>query len=104
MERRQFLNAGASLTLLGPFAGPVLGQAATDARFVLVILRGGLDGLAAISPWSMPQPARIGNARTSTARKSSRPVALARAHRMAAGSIVRSPPWPRRMTSKGPSP
>ena len=48
MERRQFLNAGASLTLLGPFAGPVLGQAATDARFVLVILRGGLDGLAAV--------------------------------------------------------
>ncbi len=48
MDRRQFLNAGTSLTLLGPFAGPVLGQAATDPRFVLVILRGGLDGLAAV--------------------------------------------------------
>lgn len=48
MDRRQFLNSGASLTLLGPFASPALGQAFNDARFVLVILRGGLDGLAAV--------------------------------------------------------
>jgi uncharacterized protein (DUF1501 family) len=51
VDRRQALKLGASLTLLAPFTS--LSYAARDsgARFVLVILRGGLDGLAAVPPY-----------------------------------------------------
>ena len=53
--RRALLSTGAKLTLLAPFAR--LASAATDedARLVLVILRGGLDGLAAVAPYADPQ-------------------------------------------------
>lgn len=48
MDRRQFLNAGTTLTLLGPSLNRAFAAATDDSRFVLVILRGGLDGLAAV--------------------------------------------------------
>ena len=48
MDRRQFLNAGATLTLTSPILSRAFAAATDDARFVLVILRGGLDGLAAV--------------------------------------------------------
>lgn len=48
MDRRQFLGSGATLTLLSPVANQAFAAATDDARFVLVILRGGLDGLAAV--------------------------------------------------------
>lgn len=54
MQRRHFLRtglslaAGASLTLLTPRANRAFAATTEDARFVLVILRGGLDGLAAV--------------------------------------------------------
>ena len=48
MDRRHFITAGAALTLLGPAADRAFAAATGDARFVLVILRGGLDGLAAV--------------------------------------------------------
>jgi uncharacterized protein (DUF1501 family) len=48
MDRRRFLTAGATLTLLGPLADRAFAAATDDARFVLVILRGGLDGMAAV--------------------------------------------------------
>jgi len=48
MDRRQFINAGTTLTLFGPLANRAFAAATDDARFVLAILRGGLDGLAAV--------------------------------------------------------
>jgi uncharacterized protein (DUF1501 family) len=51
MDRRQFLNTGATLTLMSPLANQAFAAASDDARFVLVILRGGLDGLAAAPAW-----------------------------------------------------
>jgi uncharacterized protein (DUF1501 family) len=48
MDRRGFLTSSAALTLLGPLANRGFAAATDDARFVLVILRGGLDGLAAV--------------------------------------------------------
>src|SRR5690606_37537232 len=51
------LGASAQLTLLAPFARLVpVAHAATraDPRFVLVVLRGGLDGLAAVPPYGDP--------------------------------------------------
>jgi uncharacterized protein (DUF1501 family) len=55
VNRRTLLRASAQLTLLAPFAR--LANAATnaDARFVLVVLRGGLDGLAAVAPYGEQQ-------------------------------------------------
>jgi uncharacterized protein (DUF1501 family) len=58
VDRRTVLRLGAQLTLLAPFASfAPRGHAAatTDARFVLVILRGGLDGLAAVPPYAEPR-------------------------------------------------
>lgn len=54
MHRRQFLHAStlASVSLLG-WPGSSLARQG-DPRFVLVILRGGLDGLAAIAPYGDP--------------------------------------------------
>ena len=51
MDRRQFLHSGATLTLLGPHASRAFAEATQDSRLVLVILRGGLDGLAAVPPY-----------------------------------------------------
>ena len=48
MDRRKFLNTGATLSLLSPVMNRAFAAAIDDARFVLVILRGGLDGLAAV--------------------------------------------------------
>jgi uncharacterized protein (DUF1501 family) len=50
LDRRAFLKTSAQLTLLAPFA-TIAHAANTEARFVLVILRGGLDGLAAVPPY-----------------------------------------------------
>jgi uncharacterized protein (DUF1501 family) len=57
--RRSVLTAGATLTLLAPFGR--LAEAAThpDSRLVLVILRGGLDGLAAVPPYAEPAYAAL---------------------------------------------
>jgi uncharacterized protein (DUF1501 family) len=52
--RRSFIATGAKLTLLAPFARLASAESA-DARFVLVILRGGLDGLAAVPPYADSQ-------------------------------------------------
>jgi uncharacterized protein (DUF1501 family) len=55
MDRRRFLGTGAALgttlTLLDPLATRAFAAATDDQRFVLVILRGGLDGLAAVPPY-----------------------------------------------------
>jgi uncharacterized protein (DUF1501 family) len=48
MDRRRFLNTGATLTLISPLMNRAFAATTDDARFVLVILRGGLDGLAAV--------------------------------------------------------
>jgi len=55
VDRRTVLKASAQLTLLAPFAHIAHAVANPDARFVLVILRGGLDGLAAVPPYGEPQ-------------------------------------------------
>jgi uncharacterized protein (DUF1501 family) len=55
--RRSLLTAGAAgatLTLLAPFARLAAAQSNADSRFVLIILRGGLDGLAAVPPYAEP--------------------------------------------------
>ena len=44
MDRRHFLNSSATLTLMSPFMNRAFAAATDDSRFVLVILRGGLDG------------------------------------------------------------
>jgi uncharacterized protein (DUF1501 family) len=51
VDRRTVLKASAQLTLLAPFAKPAWAAADSDPRLVLVILRGGLDGLAAVPPY-----------------------------------------------------
>lgn len=48
VDRRSLLRASAQITLLAPFARIATAAKSSDARFVLVILRGGLDGLAAV--------------------------------------------------------
>jgi len=53
--RRSLLTTTAKLTLLAPFARIAVAAPKPDARFVLVILRGGLDGLAAAAPYAEPQ-------------------------------------------------
>jgi len=47
MDRRKFLNSSATLTLMSPLMNRAFAEATDDARLVLVILRGGLDGMAA---------------------------------------------------------
>ncbi|HET7607147.1 MAG TPA: hypothetical protein VFL84_00600, partial [Gammaproteobacteria bacterium] len=56
--RRSVLAYGATLTLLAPFTG-LQAAANPDSRFVLVILRGGLDGLAAVPPYAEPAYAQL---------------------------------------------
>ncbi len=55
LDRRTVLRATAQLTLLAPFARIAHAAANPDARFVLVILRGALDGLAAVPAYADPQ-------------------------------------------------
>ncbi|HEX6999332.1 MAG TPA: DUF1501 domain-containing protein [Gammaproteobacteria bacterium] len=55
LDRRELLLGAARLTLLAPCWRLALAAAPTDARFVLVILRGGLDGLAAVPPYGEPR-------------------------------------------------
>jgi uncharacterized protein (DUF1501 family) len=57
--RRSLLTTGATLTLLAPFARLAAAGADADARFVLVILRGGLDGLAAVPAYAEPRYAAL---------------------------------------------
>ncbi len=57
--RRSLLVTGATLTLLAPFARRALAASSEDARFVLVILRGGLDGLAAVPAYAEPAYAQL---------------------------------------------
>jgi uncharacterized protein (DUF1501 family) len=56
--RRSVLAGGATLTLLAPFAR-LSAAPNPDSRFVLVILRGGLDGLAAVPPYAEPAYAQL---------------------------------------------
>jgi uncharacterized protein (DUF1501 family) len=53
--RRTLLTTGATLTLLAPFARLQAAGRFTDSRLVLIILRGGLDGLAAVPPYADPR-------------------------------------------------
>jgi uncharacterized protein (DUF1501 family) len=74
MDRRHFLGTGATLTLFSPLANRAFAAATDDARFVLVILRGGLDGLAAVPAYgesryrslrgtlALPDPGQTGGA------------------------------------------
>jgi uncharacterized protein (DUF1501 family) len=55
MDRRTLLRTSAQLTLLAPFARIASALPNPDARFVLVILRGALDGLAAVAPYGEAQ-------------------------------------------------
>ncbi|MFA7276917.1 MAG: DUF1501 domain-containing protein [Pseudobdellovibrionaceae bacterium] len=60
LNRRRFLLGTGALGLvmtLNP--GLVLANAATDERFVFVILRGGMDGLAAVAPYGDPNYAAL---------------------------------------------
>jgi uncharacterized protein (DUF1501 family) len=57
--RRSVLATGATLTLLAPLARLAAAQGNRDSRFVLVILRGGLDGLAAVPPYAEPAYAQL---------------------------------------------
>jgi uncharacterized protein (DUF1501 family) len=60
LTRRDMLHAGLAVGL-SALAMPVrvaLAAAPTDRRFVFVILRGGLDGLAAVPPFADPDYAR----------------------------------------------
>jgi len=57
--RRSVLASTATLTLLAPFARLAAAQSQPDSRLVLVILRGGLDGLAAVPPYADPQYAQL---------------------------------------------
>ena len=54
-SRRQFIMGSAGVGLLMMVCpGMVLAQAATEERLVVVILRGGMDGLAAVVPYGDP--------------------------------------------------
>ena len=55
MDRRTLLRTSVQLTLLAPFARLAHALPNADARFVVVILRGALDGLAAVAPYGEPQ-------------------------------------------------
>jgi uncharacterized protein (DUF1501 family) len=58
-DRRGFLVSGTSLLLLGASAGSAVGQVAEDRKFVFVILRGAMDGLAAVAPYGDPDYAGL---------------------------------------------
>jgi uncharacterized protein (DUF1501 family) len=56
MGRRGFLGAGFAASLMAATAWPILSLAAlpTDRRLVVVLLRGAMDGLAAVPPYADP--------------------------------------------------
>ncbi|HHQ14817.1 MAG TPA: DUF1501 domain-containing protein [Chromatiales bacterium] len=60
MDRRRFISTLGHGVLLAACPGLSFARADTDSRLVLVILRGGLDGLAAVPPYADPgyAPAR----------------------------------------------
>ena len=55
VDRRTLLRTSLQLTLLAPFARLANAAADKNSRFVLVILRGALDGLAACAPYAESQ-------------------------------------------------
>lgn len=55
VARRQFIATAASLAALGFAPLPVLAAAATQRRLVVVVLRGGMDGLSAVPATGDPQ-------------------------------------------------
>lgn len=55
VDRRTLLRTTVQLTLLAPFARIAHALPNADARFVIVILRGALDGLAAVPPYGESQ-------------------------------------------------
>lgn len=57
--RRSVLATGATLTLLAPFARLAAAGRDPESRFVLMILRGGLDGIAAVPPYAEPTYATL---------------------------------------------
>jgi uncharacterized protein (DUF1501 family) len=59
LDRRRFIRTSAQLTLLAPSLRLVHAATPQDARFIMVILRGGLDGLAAVAPYGEPRYAEL---------------------------------------------
>ena len=57
--RRSLLPTGATLTLLAPFPRVAAAGRDRDSRLVLMILRGGLDGLGAVPPYAEPAYAQL---------------------------------------------
>ena len=56
LTRRDFLRQGvAAASLAATLPGLALARTGTDARLVVVILRGALDGLAAVAPYGDPR-------------------------------------------------
>jgi uncharacterized protein (DUF1501 family) len=54
ITRRRFLEGAGTLTAIGFLPGLSLARPDTSGRLVLVILRGGMDGLAAVPPYGEP--------------------------------------------------
>lgn len=54
MKRREFIKFSASLTLAGATPWASSAQAAQAKRLLVIMLRGGMDGLAAIPPFADP--------------------------------------------------
>ena len=54
LARRQFMASAAGLAALGLAPFPVLAAAATQRRLVVVLLRGGMDGLSAVPAFGDP--------------------------------------------------
>ena len=51
LDRRRFISGSTQLAILAGLPGLALARGEGEARLVLVILRGGLDGLAAVAPY-----------------------------------------------------
>jgi uncharacterized protein (DUF1501 family) len=51
LPRRRFLAGAGALALAAGLPSAVLADAPTDKRFVLIILRGAMDGLNAVPPY-----------------------------------------------------
>jgi uncharacterized protein (DUF1501 family) len=54
MKRREFIKFSASLTLAGATPWASSAQPSRDRRLLVIMLRGGMDGLAAIPPFADP--------------------------------------------------
>ena len=56
LTRRLLLQTaiGAGALRVAGLPGLALAAAPTESRFVLVVLRGGMDGLFAVPPWNDP--------------------------------------------------